>query len=81
MASGKKINFGVGSNNPETVILALEGVDSSALVQVPDPDGLVLARRQDKILVRVEQAAAGVLEMASAGIDLPLCCVSEPPSS
>lgn len=80
MAGGKEIYFRMRGNHPEAVIFTLEGVDSSPLVQVPDPDRLVLSSRQDKILMRVEQAAAGILEVAPAGIDLPLRSVSVSPS-
>jgi hypothetical protein len=72
VASGEEVDLGVSSNDPESVVLPLKGVYRGPLVQVPDPDRLVLARRQDKILVRVEETAAGVLEVASASVDFPL---------
>jgi hypothetical protein len=72
VAGGKEVDFRVGGNDPETVVLALEGLDGGPLVQVPDADGLVLAGGQDEVLMRVEQAAAGVLEVAPASINLPL---------
>ena len=62
----------MGGDNPESVVLALESVDDGALVQVPYTDGLILASRKDQVLVWVEQAAACVLEVASASINLPL---------
>ena len=84
MASRKQVDLRVGSNDPEPVVQLLtryelkypEGVHSRPLVQVPNPDGLVLSCGQDEILVRVEQTAASVLEMASASINLPLHSVS-----
>jgi hypothetical protein len=76
VAGSKKVDFRVGSDDPEPVILALEGVHGSPLVQVPNPDGLVLTRREDEVLVWVEQTAIGVLEVTSAGVDLELELVS-----
>jgi hypothetical protein len=76
MAGREEVDFRVGSNDPESVVLALEGVHSRPLIQVPNPDGLVLSRGKNEILVGVEQTAAGVLEVASAGVDLPLGYVS-----
>jgi hypothetical protein len=72
MAGGEEVDFRVGGDDPEPVVLALDRVHSSSLVQVPDPDCLVLADRKDEILVWVEQTATGVLKVASAGIDFEL---------
>lgn len=77
IVSGRKeVDFRVGSNDPEAVVLAFKRVDGSPFVQVPDPNGLILASGQDKILMWVKQTATGVLEVTSAGIDLPLSGVS-----
>lgn len=76
MTSRKQVDLRVGSNDPKPVVLALESVHRRPLVQVPNPDCLILSRGQNEILVRVEQAAASVLEVASARINLPLCSVS-----
>ncbi len=76
MASREEVDFGVRGKDPVPVVLALEGVHCGPLVQVPDPDGLILTRRQDEVLVGVKEAAARVLEVASAGIDFPLDLVS-----
>ncbi len=72
MTSSKQVDLGVRRNNPKPVIFPLEAVDSRALIQIPDTNGLVLARRNDQILVGVKQTSARVLEVASAGINLPL---------
>jgi hypothetical protein len=72
MAGCKKINLGVRSNNPEPVVLSLEGIYGGTLVEIPHSNGLILTRRDNQVLVRVKQTATGVLEVASAGINLPL---------
>lgn len=76
MTSCEEVDLRVRCNDPEPVILTLKGVHRGPLIQIPDPDGLVLAGGQDEILVWVEETATGVLEVASAGIDLPLDWVS-----
>jgi hypothetical protein len=72
MASSEKVDLRVSSNNPEPVALTLERIDCCPLIQVPDPDGLVFANRENEVLVGVEEAPTDVLEMATASIDLPL---------
>lgn len=76
MAGGEEVNFRMRSNDPEPVVLALKCVHGRPLVQVPDPNRLILARGEDEVLMRVEETAASVLEVASACIDLKLGRVS-----
>jgi hypothetical protein len=72
MASGKQINLGVGCDDPKPIIFPLEAIHGRPLVQVPHPDGLILARRKNQVLVRVEKTATSVLEVSPASINLPL---------
>ena len=41
MTSSKEIDFWMGCYDPKSVILALEGLYRSPLIQVPDTDSLV----------------------------------------
>jgi hypothetical protein len=59
-------------NNPEPIILPLETVHCCPLVEIPHPNGLVLACGENEVLVWMEKTAIGVLEVSSASVDLPL---------
>jgi hypothetical protein len=71
MARGKQVHLRVSGNNPESIEVTLEGLDGSALVEIPYADGLVFADGEDEVLVRMEQTSGGVLEVASASVDFP----------
>ena len=75
VTGGEEVDLRVGSNDPESVHIPLEGLDRSSLVQVPSTNCLVLADREDEVLVGVEETGGGVLEMAAAGIDFPCFCI------
>jgi len=72
MAGGEQVDLGMRCNDPESVIFPLEAVYGCSLVQIPDSDSLVLARRENQVLVRVKETATGVLEVSPAGVNLPL---------
>ena len=75
----KQVHVRVGSNDPESVLVAFEGLHRCAFVQVPHTNCLVLADRENEVLVRVEQTGRSVLEMATASINLPSLGVAHAP--
>lgn len=46
MPSRKEVDFWMRSNDPKPVIFSFEGLYSSALIQIPNADCLVLSNRQ-----------------------------------
>ena len=79
MTSSEQVDLRVSSDHPESIILALEALNRCALVQIPYTDSLVLADRENQILVWVEQSSRGVLEVTSAGVHLPRLGLAHPP--
>ena len=71
MGGTKEVDVGVGGDEPEAVVLALELLDGDALVEVPDTQGLVLTGGEDEVLVWVEDDTVDVVGVAPAGVDLP----------
>ncbi|KAI6755905.1 hypothetical protein HG531_005011 [Fusarium graminearum] len=71
VTSSKKIDLGMGCNNPEAVVLSLERLDSGSLVQVPDANSLVLSSGQNEVLVGVEKTSRRILKVSSACVDFP----------
>jgi hypothetical protein len=61
----------MSSQNPESVVLPTESLDSGPLSHVPDPDRLVFSVRKDKLVTRVENTGRNVVEVTSAGINFP----------
>ncbi len=72
MTGSKEVNLGVGSNDPEPVVFPLETIYRGPLIEIPNPNCLILTRGKDQVLMGVEETATGVLEVTSARIDLPL---------
>lgn len=67
-------------DHPEPIEVSLERLNGGPFVKIPDPDGLVFADGQDKVLVRMEETGRSILEMAATGIDFPclrVCYVSD----
>ena len=50
MSSSQQVDLRVGSQDPESVLLAPEGLHTHPLGQVPHPDALVLAVAHDQVL-------------------------------
>ena len=71
VTGSEEVDLWMSGNDPEAVVLALERLDRSAFVQIPDAQSLVLADGENQVLVRVEQTAGSVLEVATASIDFP----------
>ena len=61
----------MGCDDPKSVVLSFKGLNRSALVQVPDTNGLVFPNGKNEVLMRMEETRRGVLEMTSTSIDLP----------
>mmetsp|Transcript_21251 Transcript_21251/g.54262 ORF Transcript_21251/g.54262 Transcript_21251/m.54262 type:complete len:230 (-) Transcript_21251:30-719(-) len=61
----------VRHQDPEAVVLAAEGVDACPPGHVPDADRPVLGVRQDQVLLRVEETARDVVEVAAQRVDFP----------
>ena len=71
MTSSEQVKLWMGRENPESIMFASEGLDSSALSHVPHTDGLVFADRQNEFLTRMEKRAGNVVKVAAHSIDLP----------
>lgn len=71
MAGCKQIDLGVGSNNPESIHIPLEGLNGGPLIQIPSTDCLVFADGKNEVLVGVEETGGCILKMTSAGINFP----------
>lgn len=67
----EEIDFGVSCNNPETIVVAFEGLYGSPLVEVPDSHGFVFANREYQILMWMEKASRGILEVSTTGVYFP----------
>jgi hypothetical protein len=72
VTGGEEVDLWMRGYNPKPIVLALEAIHSGSLIEIPDPDCLVLARREDQVLMRMEQGAVGILEVAPASINFPL---------
>ena len=79
VARSEEVDLGMGGDDPETVVFALEGLDRCPLIQIPDSERLVLADGQDEILMRVEQTPRSILKVATASVDFPGLGVAHPP--
>ena len=71
VTGSEQVDFGVGRDDPEPVLIALERLDGGPLVEVPYSNGFVFADGENQVLVGMEQTGRSVLEMAAAGIDFP----------
>lgn len=71
VTSGEQVHLRVGSNDPESVLVALERLDGSPLIKIPHADRLIFADGEDEVLVGVEKTGGSILEVAAAGIDFP----------
>lgn len=67
----EKINLWVGGYDPESVQVAFERLYRSALIEVPNTDGLIFTDREDEVLVGMEYTCRSVLEMSAACVDFP----------
>lgn len=54
MTSCKEIDFGMRRNDPKPIVLPLETVHSGSFIQIPHTNGLILASRQNEILMGME---------------------------
>jgi hypothetical protein len=64
---------------PEPIVLPPERLDRRPLPHVPNPDRLVLTDGEDELVSRMEERDADVVEVASAGVDLPSLRVGHTP--
>jgi len=62
----KKVEVWVGSKHPEPVVLPPECLYGGSLRQVPHAHGLVLATRDDKFVLGMEESAGNAVEMSPA---------------
>ena len=79
MARREQVHLGVCSDNPESIKIALKGLNGCTLVEIPYANRLILADGKDEVLVWVEQSSGGILEMAAASIDFPRLSITHPP--
>ena len=57
--------------DPESIMVPPERLNGRPLGHIPHPYRLVLARRQDELMFRVEQGHRDIVEMTSAAIHFP----------
>lgn len=69
----------MSDESPESIVLSPEGLNGSPLAHVPDSDGLILGDGEDELVSRVEESDADVVEVTSAGVDLPGLGVAHSP--
>lgn len=65
--------------HPEPIMFPPEGLHRRPLGHIPNPDRLVLARRQYKLMARMEHRHRDVVEMPSTAIHLPRSRLGHPP--
>ena len=76
----KQVEVGMCGKDPKPIVFSPEGLDCGAFREVPDTHGLVLATRNDEFVFGVEERVGDVVEMTSAGVDLPGLCFAHPPN-
>src|ERR1700761_1172402 len=64
---------------PKAVMLPTEGLYSSPLSHIPHPDCLILASRNNKLMLRMEKRTADIVEMSTTSINLPSLGLTHPP--
>lgn len=69
----------MSDESPEPVVFSPEGLNGSPLAHIPDSDGLVLGDGEDELVARVEESDADVVEVTSAGVDLPRFGITHSP--
>lgn len=61
----------MSNQTPESIVFSPESLNSGPFAHVPDSDGLILPNGEDELVPRMEERDADVVEVTSAGIDLP----------
>mmetsp|Transcript_5766 Transcript_5766/g.11358 ORF Transcript_5766/g.11358 Transcript_5766/m.11358 type:complete len:267 (+) Transcript_5766:230-1030(+) len=79
MPRGEEVGVGVRAEDPEAVVLAAEGLHTLPLGHVPHADRLVLRVGDDELLLRVEERARDVVDVAAEGVNLPRLGLVHPP--
>jgi hypothetical protein len=52
-------------------MLPAEGLYSRSLCQIPDTNSFVFSTRYDEFMLRMEDSTGDIVEMTTAGVDLP----------
>lgn len=75
----EEVEVGMSDESPEPVVLPPERLDGRPLTHVPHSDGFVLGDGENELVARVEEGDTDVVEVTSAGVNLPGFGVAHPP--
>jgi hypothetical protein len=67
----EKVDCGMCSNDPETIVFATETLNCGPFIRIPDSNRLVLAHTQNQFLTLMKQSRRSIIKMSSASIHLP----------
>ena len=79
LTSCEEVELRMCSHDPESIMFPPECLHRGPLRHVPHPDRLILARRQNQLVPRVEHGHRDVVEMTSTTVNFPSFGFGHPP--